>query len=188
MPYLGKDVILAASQFVTQIQGFVSRETAAHQPAVLSVTSFHAGDAYNVLPDSVELKGTLRCFDTAQRAQLESRLRAAVDTRPSFHGLTATLEYEPRYPPTINSPEHAEKCVQALEATPGITQVHRNPPPSMASEDFSFMLQRCPGAYIWLGNGANSAALHNPHYDFNDALLPVGVEYWLTLVNMLLGN
>src|SRR5699024_8107530 len=81
----------------------------------------------------------------------------------------------------------AQYCVQALQAVPGIREVHRNVPPSMGSEDFSFMLEQVPGAYIWVGNGEDSAPLHNPRYDFNDALLPSGVQYWLSLVHVLLG-
>ncbi|MBN7119928.1 M20 aminoacylase family protein [Pseudomonas oleovorans] len=185
MPHLGKDAVLAACQLVTQLQSLVSRETPPHQSAVVSVTSFHAGDTYNVIPDSVELKGTLRCFDPALREQLEQRLRQAIEANASFYGLQAELDYQQRYPATINTPEHAERCAKVLESTPGITRVHRDMAPSMASEDFSFMLQKRPGAYIWLGNGSTSASLHNPNYDFNDKVLPIGVAYWQNLVKEL---
>ena len=188
MPHLGTDTLLAACQLVTQLQGLISRETPAHQTAVLSVTQFHAGDAFNVIPETVELRGTLRCFDEPLRAHLQRRFQAAVESLARFHGLSADLDYQPRYPATINVPEHAERCAAALEALPGITRVHRDQPPSMASEDFAFMLNARPGAYIWLGNGEESPALHNPHYDFDDRLTPLGVDYWVALVRQLLGE
>jgi hippurate hydrolase len=186
MPHLGSDTLLAACQLVTQLQGLVSRETPPHQSAVLSVTQFHAGDAFNVIPETVELRGTLRCFDGELRAYLERRFRQAVEALAGFHDLRVELDYQSRYPATINAPEHAARCAEVLETLPGITRVHRDLPPSMASEDFAFMLEACPGAYIWLGNGLWSAALHNPHYDFNDAIAPLGVAYWQALVTTLL--
>ncbi|MGM0703161.1 MAG: M20 aminoacylase family protein [Pseudomonadota bacterium] len=188
MPHLGCDTILAACQLVNQLQGLISRETPAHQTAVLSVTQFHAGDAFNVIPEGVELRGTLRCFDETLRQRLAQRFRDAVEAQARFHGLEANLDYQPRYPTTFNTPEHAQRCASVLEAMPEITRVHRDLPPSMASEDFAFMLNERPGAYIWLGNGEDSPALHNPHYDFNDALTPLGVDYWVQLVRTLLAH
>ncbi len=188
MPHLGSDVILAASQLVTQLQGLISRETPAHQTAVLSVTQIHAGDAFNVIPETLELRGTLRCFDEPLREYLAQRFEQAIDALAQFHGLQADLDYQPRYPATFNTPEHAQRCAEVLEGMPQIARVHRDLPPSMASEDFAFMLRERPGAYIWLGNGEDSAALHNPHYDFNDALSPIGVSYWTRLVQTLLAQ
>ena len=186
MPHLGKDVILAASQFITQLQGIVSRESPALKPAVLSVTSIHAGDTYNVMPESIELKGTIRCFDPELRQRLQQRFKDCLNSIVQMHDLQFELDYQPRYPATINVPEHAQKCVKALEAVDGITKIHRNLEPSMASEDFSFMLEKCPGAYIWLGNGSNSASLHSPFYDFNDELLTMGSQYWLSLIKQIM--
>ncbi|WP_163560489.1 M20 aminoacylase family protein [Halomonas sp. NO4] len=186
MPHLGSDSILAGCQLVNQLQGLISRETPAHQTAVLSVTQFHAGDAFNVIPERVELRGTLRCFDEPLRQRLQQRFRDVVDSVAGLHGLRAELDYQPRYPATFNTPEHAQRCADVLDGLPGIARVHRDLAPSMASEDFAFMLNERPGAYIWLGNGERSAALHNPHYDFNDDLLPLGVAYWVELVTSLL--
>jgi hippurate hydrolase len=186
MPHLGSDTILAACQLASHLQGLISRETPPHQSAVLSITQFHAGDAFNVIPETVELRGTLRCFDGKLRDYLERRFRQAVEALAGFHDLRVELDYQSRYPATINAPEHAARCAGVLETLPGITRVHRDLPPSMASEDFAFMLEACPGAYIWLGNGVESAALHNPHYDFNDAIAPLGVAYWQALVTTLL--
>ncbi|SDK75331.1 hippurate hydrolase [Franzmannia pantelleriensis] len=188
MPHLGSDVILAASQLVTQLQGLISRETPAHKTAVLSVTQIHAGDAFNVIPDTLELRGTLRCFDEPLREHLAERFQQAVDSMAQFHDMQASLDYQPRYPATFNTPQHAQRCAEVLEGMPQIQHVHRDLPPSMASEDFAFMLRERPGAYIWLGNGEDSAALHNPHYDFNDALSPIGVAYWTRLVRTLLAQ
>ena len=188
MPHLGIDTIVATCHLVTQLQSLISRETPAHQSAILSVTQFHAGDAFNVIPETVELRGTLRCFDPELRQQLETRFHDAVNAMATLHNLTVDFDYQSRYPATINTPENAAYCVQALEAVPGISRIHRNMPPSMASEDFAFMLQECPGAYIWLGNGQDSASLHNPNYDFNDNITPLGVAYWQSLVKLLLKN
>src|SRR5690554_3258615 len=188
MPHLGSDVILAASQLVTQLQGLISREIPAHQTAVLSVTQIHAGDAINVIPDALELRGTLRCFDEPLRKHLAQRFQHAVDALAKFHGIQANLDYQSRYPATFNTPEHAQRCAEVLKAMPQIKRVHHDLPPSMASEDFAFMLRERPGAYIWLGNGEDSAALHNPNYDFNDALSPIGVTYWTQLVRTLLAQ
>lgn len=186
MPHLGIDTVLASCQLVSQLQGLISRETPPDQSAVLSVTSIHGGDTFNVIPEKVELRGTLRCFDMALKERLEARFKQAITSLAEFHGLQATLDYQRCYPATINTPEHAEQCAAVLEGLLGSDHVHRNPPPSMASEDFSFLLAECPGAYIWMGNGEQSASLHNPRYDFNDALLPIGARYWVELVRALL--
>ncbi|MCV2219613.1 M20 aminoacylase family protein [Thauera sp. Sel9] len=186
MPHLGKDTLLAACHLVTQLPALISREQPVHKPAVLSVTSFNAGDTFNVVPEQVKLRGTVRCFDMEQRARIEQRLRDVIAATATLHGLTAELDYIVNYPATINAPAHAEACAGVLAELLGEDKVHRNLPPSMGSEDFAFMSQRCPGAYIWMGNGEDSASLHNPKYDFNDALLPLGVRYWVSLVTALL--
>lgn len=186
MPHLGIDTVLASCQLISQLQGLVSRETPPNKSAVLSITSIHAGDTFNVIPERVELRGTLRCFDMAHKEHLEARFKQAIASLAEFHGLTVELDYQRCYPATINTPEHAQHCATVLESLLDPYNVLRNPPPSMASEDFSFLLAECPGAYIWMGNGEDSASLHNPHYDFNDALLPLGTRYWVELVRALL--
>ncbi len=186
MPHLGKDTLLAACQLVTQLPALISREQEVHKPAVLSVTSFHAGDTFNVMPEEVQLRGTMRCYDMEQRARIEQRLRDAVAAVATLHGLEVDLDYQVRYPATINSPAHADICAEVLSGLLGEENVRRDMAPSMASEDFAFMSQACPGVYIWMGNGEQSASLHNPKYDFNDALLPIGVRYYVNLVTALL--
>ncbi|MDH0901200.1 M20 family metallopeptidase [Comamonas aquatica] len=186
MPHLGKDALLAACQLVTQLPALIAREQEVHKPAVLSITSFHAGDTYNVMPEVIQLRGTVRCFDMAQRARIEQRLRDAIVATCTLHGLQADLDYRVSYPATINHPVHAEVCAEVLAGVLGAEQVRRDLKPSMASEDFSFMAQACPGVYIWMGNGEDSASLHNPKYDFNDRVLPLGVQYFVQLVRALL--
>ncbi|GGY04296.1 amidohydrolase [Litchfieldella qijiaojingensis] len=186
MPHLGTDTLLASCQLVTQLQALISRETSPDQPAVLSITSFHAGDTFNVIPERAELRGTLRCFDMELKARLERRFTQAVETLAGFHGLQASLDYRRCYPATINTPPHAQHCAEVLDDLLGSDKVRRNPTPSMASEDFSFFLEQRPGAYIWLGNGHDCAPLHSPRYDFSDELLPIGTRYWVELVAKLL--
>lgn len=188
MPNQGTDAILAACQLVTQLQGVVSREIRSHQSAVLSVTQFHAGDTYNVVPGTVELRGTVRYFDADVQAHLQRRFRECIDSIACFYGLDTEFDYKECYPATINTPKNAARCSEVLEALPQITKIHRDLPSSMASEDFAFMLRQRPGAYIWLGNGEDSASLHNPYYDFNDDIAPIGVAYWLALVKSLLSD
>ena len=186
MPHLGKDALLAACQLVTQLPALIAREQEVHKPAVLSITSFHAGDTYNVMPEVIQLRGTVRCFDMAQRARIEQRFRDAIAATCTLHGLQADLNYRVSYLATINHPVHAEVCAEVLAGVLGAEQVRRDLKPSMASEDFSFMAQACPGVYIWMGNGEDSASLHNPKYDFNDRVLPLGVQYFVQLVQALL--
>ena len=186
MPHLGKDALLAACQLVSQLPALIAREQEVHKPAVLSVTSFNAGDTYNVMPEVIKLRGTVRCFDMEQRARIEQRFRDAIAATCMLHGLEADLDYRVSYPATINHAVHAEVCADVLKSVLGEGNVRRDQKPSMASEDFSFMAQACPGVYIWLGNGEDSASLHNPQYDFNDNVLPLGVRYFVELVYALL--
>ncbi|MBV8250449.1 MAG: amidohydrolase [Comamonas sp.] len=186
MPHLGKDALLAACQLVTQLPALIAREQEVHKPAVLSVTSFNAGDTYNVMPEKIKLRGTVRCFDMEQRARIEQRFRDAIAATCALHGLQAELDYRVSYPATINNAAHAQVCAAVLARVLGEEQVRRDMVPSMASEDFAFMAQACPGVYIWLGNGENSASLHSPKYDFNDNALPLGMRYWVELVTALL--
>lgn len=186
MPHLGKDALLAACQLVTHLPALIAREQEVHKPAVLSVTSFNAGDTYNVMPEVIKLRGTVRCFDMQQRARIEQRFRDAINATCTLHGLHAELDYRVSYPATINNPVHAQVCADVLEQVLGQGHVRRDLKPSMASEDFSFMAQACPGVYIWLGNGEDSASLHNPKYDFNDSVLPLGVQYFVKLVHAML--
>src|SRR5690554_1871176 len=126
MPNLGTDTLLAACQLVTQLPALISREESALQPAVLSVTSINGGDTFNVMPEQIHLRGTVRCFDMEQRARIEARFREIVNSVAAFHGLDADLDYQARYPATINSSEHARACASVLEQVLGRGKVRQD--------------------------------------------------------------
>lgn len=188
MPERGIDPFTSVAQIVLGLQTIPSRMLSAMDSAVVSVTQIHGGEAWNVIPDSVVLRGTVRCFDAAVQDKVEAAIRSMCTTLCAAHGATATLEYTRRYPATINSRAEADVVIAVARATSGVRDVRVGVPPSMASEDFAFMLLARPGAYVWLGaDGAKpSAALHNPHYDFNDDTLAVGAAYWVQLVQQVL--
>jgi len=150
---------------------------------VVSVTQVHAGDTWNVIPEQVVLRGTVRTFDTGVQDLIEQRMRALVDGIAAMFEMRATIRYERRYPATVNSPEETDRARRAADAVVGERNVDTNPMPEMTSEDFAFMLQKKPGCYVWLGagRGADTPNLHNPHYDFNDGVLAIGASYWVKL-------
>ena len=176
MPEFTKDPIIAASELVLALQTIVSRKVSAHDPAVLSVTQLKGGETYNVIPDSLEMKGTVRCFNADVRTFIETEIRKTVDAVCAAHGTSAEVEYEFGYPSTINTANEAAFAAETAAALFGAEKVETSFRPSMASEDFSCMLEEVPGAYIWLGVGEDAAPLHNPAYDFNDAVLPTGAD------------
>ncbi|MCP1335096.1 M20 aminoacylase family protein [Futiania mangrovi] len=193
MPHLGVDSVVVAAQIVTALQTIASRNTHPLDAVVVSVTQIHGGDAYNVLPDEVVLRGTTRSFKPEVQDTIEPAMRRIIDGVCASMGAQATMRYERRYPPTINTEAETELAARAAAAVVGEEHVHRDQQPSMGSEDFAFMLQQRPGSYIWLGNSSPSGEvggcmLHNPHYDFNDQALPVGASYWATLVEQVLAR
>ncbi|MFQ6538863.1 MULTISPECIES: M20 aminoacylase family protein [Aphanothece] len=190
MPDEGVDPIVAGAALVQALQTIVSRNVAPSQAAVLSVTQFHAGDTWNVIPAEVVLRGSLRYFDPALRLRLHQRIRAVAAGVAAAHGTDVAVDLIAGYPPTINGPEQAATAAAAMAAVVGDDQVDRELPPTMGAEDFAFMLQQRPGAYGWIGNGpgAGGCLLHNPRYDFNDRLLPIGASYWATLVERVLAR
>jgi amidohydrolase len=193
MPHLGNDVIVAAAQLINNLQTIVSRTVNPADPAVVTITQIHAGNTWNAIPDSVLLRGTFRCFDRAVQTLIADKIRQMVDAVCAAFGMVAELKLNPEnpgYPVTFNSDAESTLALQAATAVVGTDSVHTNPTPSMGSEDFAFMLQEKPGCYIWIGNGSseNSCLLHNPHYDFNDEILPVGAAYWVNLVEVALAR
>nr|WP_246519824.1 M20 aminoacylase family protein [Ancylobacter lacus] len=184
MPHLGIDPILVAAELVSALQSIASRTVDPQDSAVVSVTQIHAGDAWNIIPGEAVLRGTVRCFRPEVRALVEARLRAITQGICLAHGAEGRVWYDYRYPPTVNS---AEETALALAAAGEVADgdVIPDPASSMASEDFAYMLEARPGAYLWLGSG-EGIGLHNAGYDFNDALLPVGASYWVRLTESLL--
>jgi hippurate hydrolase len=187
MPHLGSDVLVAAAHLVTQLQTIVSRRIDPVDPAVLSVTQIHGGSTWNALPASAVLRGTFRCFKDSVRAQLEHNISHLVRSVAHSFDIQTDIRFNPEnsgYPVTVNSPDETASAIRAAIAVAGIDCVDTNPMPSMGAEDFAFMLQQKPGCYLWIGNGSSDGGclLHNPHYDFNDQILPLGAAYWARLV------
>ena len=190
MPHHGIDPVVAAAQIVNGLQTIASRNIHPLDGAVVSVTQIHGGDTWNVIPDTVVLRGTTRSFDPAVRASLEPAIRRVAEGACASLGATMTMRYERRYPPTVNSPAETETAAKTAAHLVGGGNVRRDLLPSMGAEDFAFFLETKPGAYIWIGNGADTdePMLHNPHYDFNDEILPLGASYWARLAETALGK
>ena len=186
MPEEGSDVLVCAGQIVIALQTIVSRRISPGESGVVSVTQIHGGEAWNVLPDRAVIRGTVRCFSSAVQERVRTSIGEISTGIAQALGVSATLDYRFGYPATINSPAQADLAASAAEATVGSSNVRRGCRPSMASEDFAFMLHEKPGAYIWIGvdEGATAAPLHNPRYDFNDAALAIGANYWVNLVKL----
>ncbi len=189
MPHHGIDPITTGAELVQKLQTVVSRNVDPLEPAVLSVTKFHSGTAWNIIPNDAVIGGTVRAFSEAVQAQVEQRIRALCEGTALSHGAAIAVRYERRYPPTVNTAAEAELCAKVAESLVGAQRVARDNKPAMGSEDFAWMLRARPGAYMWIGNGTGSQGgcmVHNPGYDFNDAVLPIGAAYWVRLVETAL--
>lgn len=188
MPETGIDSIVAASQLVNALQTIVSRRTGATESAVVSVTQIHGGDTWNVIPETTVLRGTVRTLDPAVQDRTEAAMRQVCEGVAQTHGAKVALKYMRGYPGVVNTPAETAAAVAAAASLVGEAQVHTDIPPAMGSEDFAFMLQKRPGAYIGIGagEGANDPPVHNPYYDFNDNILPLGAAYWVALVRQQL--
>lgn len=186
MPHLSRDPVVAGAQLVLALQTVVSRTTDPLDALVVTVTQCHAGDADNVIPQELVLRGTIRCFTAEVRAAAHARIRDICAGLATATQCAMTFALDAGYPATINAAAPAERAALAAEALVGPESVSREFRPSMASEDFSFMLEACPGAYAWLGIGTEAAPLHNPAYDFADAVLPTGAALWVTLARRTL--
>lgn len=188
MPHLGTDPVVAAAALVQAIQTITSRTLDPLDAAVVSTTMFHAGEAYNVIPDRATLAGTVRAFSETVATRIESRLRELCAGVATAFGVEVSCEYRRGYPPTVNTLAEANVCAAVAASLVGEQQVSRDARPSMGAEDFAFFLQHKPGCYVWIGNGAGEGGcmLHNPRYDFNDDIIPIGAAYWVELVRKLL--
>ncbi|MBB6250559.1 M20 aminoacylase family protein [Nitrospirillum iridis] len=188
LPHLSVDPVVVASQLVLAVQTLVSRNISPVECGVVSITRIHAGTAYNIIPNEVKLAGTVRALTAEIRQQLEDGLRHLVKTLPPAFGATGGLIYHLGYPPTINHDAPSVIAAEVAAKVVGAANIRDNLGPSMGAEDFSYMLNARPGSYVWLGQGGSAlgCALHNPRYDFNDDVLPVGASYWATLVETVL--
>ncbi|MFW5680641.1 MAG: M20 aminoacylase family protein [Pseudomonadota bacterium] len=190
LPHTTVDPILAASAVVQGLQGVVARNVPPKESAVVSVTRIAGGDAYNVIPEAVELWGTVRTYTPELRTLCQERLEATVAGVARGLGCVVEIDYRRGYPPTVNSDAETDFAADVAEEVVGPSRVNRDATPSMGGEDFAYMLQQRPGAYILMGNGPGDRGrvLHSPHYDFNDEALPVGVSYWVRLAERFLGS
>ncbi|MFS2014390.1 M20 aminoacylase family protein [Azospirillum sp. CT11-132] len=188
MPHMGTDTIMVGSQIVGAWQTIAARSVHPIDSAVVSVTQFHAGDTWNVLPATAVLRGTVRTFRPEVQDLVQRRMGEVATAIAGGFGVEASLRYERRYPPTTNSVKETELARQAAARVVGEAALDLDPMPSMGAEDFSFMLQKRPGCYIWVGAGPSDQGrnLHSPHYDFNDAVLPIGASYWVRLAEAVL--
>ncbi|MBM3644860.1 MAG: amidohydrolase [Alphaproteobacteria bacterium] len=185
MPHHGIDPVLVGAHIVTALQSIVARNVDPMDTAVVSTTQIHAGDAWNVIPQECVLRGTVRTFKAAVQDAIEKRIeRIARQVAAGFGAEVVKWRYERRYPATVNSENETSIAAAAAAQLVGEGNVNRNPTPAMGSEDFAWMLLKRPGCYIWIGNGdgEGSCMVHNPGYDFNDEILPIGASYWATLV------
>ncbi|MDQ7774283.1 MAG: M20 aminoacylase family protein [Elusimicrobiales bacterium] len=187
MPHTGTDLVLVAASIIQELHTIVSRSVDPLEPAVVSVAHVKAGDGvYNVMPGSVLLRGTARAFSTEVQDIVERRIREICAGITAAHGARAEVKYTRNYPPTVNDEAQAALCAEVAEKMAGKDAVIAVKP-VMGAEDFSFMLRARPGCYVFAGSGeGDPAPLHNPRFDFNDNLLPVGAAYWSALVSKVL--
>ena len=184
-PHRSVDPIVVGAAIVQTLQTIVSRTIDPVQSAVVSVTKFHAGEAHNIIPGTARLGGTVRTLDAGVRDRVEKRIGEIVAGVASAYGATAIVDYDRNYPVTRNHPRQTDFAAAVAGEIAGPAKVDPDTPPIMAGEDFSYMLEARPGAFIFIGNG-DTAGLHNPAYDFNDAIIPLGSSYWARLVERAL--
>lgn len=185
MPHLTIDPVLAGAHMVAALQSVVSRSTDPVSSLVVSVTCFHAGDAHNVIPQTAQLRGTFRTLDPQVREEADARIRHVAAMTAAAFGAEAHVTVNRGYPVTMNHPAQTDFAVSIAGAVAGMGKVNPNVAPVMGGEDFSYMLEERPGAFIFMGNG-DSAFLHHPAYDFNDDAIPHGISYWVALAETAL--
>jgi len=183
LPQLGRDPVIAASQLVTALQAITSRTVSPLDAAVVSVTQLHMGDTWNVIPEEAVIRGTTRAFKPEVQDHLEAELSRVTNGIAAAFSVEARVNYERRYPPTINEPLETILTADVAREIAGADMVSLDKDPMMGAEDFAFMLNEKPGAYMWIGNGPGDGGcmLHNPRYNFNDNILALGASYWAKL-------
>ncbi len=186
-PHFAVDTILVGAQIINAVQSIVSRNVDPLDSAVVSITTFHAGNADNVIPQSAQLRGTARSLSPPVRDLLEKRLHEVVEATASVYGAKARLKYNRAYPVVINHSAQTDFAARVAREVTGQDRVNVDMRPVMGGEDFAFMLEARPGAFIFVGNG-DSASLHHPAYNFNDEAIPFGTSYWVKLVETALAG
>jgi amidohydrolase len=184
-PQQGIDTVAMAAQVINALNAIPSRQVDALESAIISIGQIHGGTSNIVLPETVELRGSVRTLKPEVRDRVEELFKRSVTLIAQAQGGSAEIDYKRAYPPTINTAEEAARAAQAAEAVPGVTEVQREGNPVLAGEDFAFMLEKNRGAYLFFGQrGADKGGVpvHNPGYDFNDDLLPIGASYLAGLV------
>ena len=185
-PHRSVDPIVVGAQIVNAIQTIASRNVDPLQSVVVTVTKFQAGTAYNVIPETALVAGTFRTLDAGVRAFVPERLRTICEGIAAAHGATIAFDHKVNYPVTVNHPDETGEAVAVASEIAGAGAVDPLTPPVMGAEDFSYMLEARPGAFIFLGNG-DTAPLHHPAYDFADEAIAHGVSYWVRLAERRLG-
>ena len=197
-PHKSVDPIMVAIQIAQSWQTIITRNKSPIDAAVLSITQIHAGSATNVIADNASLIGTVRTFDLKVLDLIESRMRAVAEHTAAAFDATVDFRFHRNYPPLINHAAETAFAVEVLQSIVGVEKVNAQVEPTMGAEDFAFMLQGKPGCYVFIGNGEGDhrsaghglgpCNLHNPSYDFNDDLLPIGATYWVRLAEAFLPN
>jgi len=184
-PHNTVDPIAITGSVITALQNITSRQLNPLDSAVVSITKVNAGDSYNVIPETAHLSGTVRTFHKNIQKKIMAQIKQIVESTCNAFGATAEINYQIRYPSTINNEAETEHAKIAAIDIVGKKNILLNSPPSLGSEDFSFLLNASKGCYISIGNGSG-ASLHNPHYDFNDDIIDIGASYWARLTQMQL--
>ena len=184
-PHLGIDSVLVGAQIINALQSIVSRNVDPLEAAVVSICMFHAGSTDNVIPQTAQLRGTARSLIPAVQELLEKRVPEIAETTAKLYGAKATVKYRRGYPVLKNHVVQADFAASVAAQIAGADKVDTSLAPVMGAEDFSFMLNARPGAFIFVGNG-DSAGLHHPAYNFNDEVIPIGTSYWAKLVETAL--
>jgi hippurate hydrolase len=184
-PEMGVDPVLAASHIIAALQSIVARNVVPTDTAVVSATAIEGGNAYNVIPETVTIRGTARAFKTSTMELIEANMKRVASHIAAGFGATAEVDFRVLFAPLVNDPAQTDIIADAAAAIVGEANVRRNGDIRMGSEDFSFMLDAVPGAYINIGNG-DGASVHNPNYNFNDAALPLGAGLYAELVERIM--
>lgn len=197
-PHMSIDPIMVAVQIAQSWQTIISRNVNPVDAGVLSITQIHSGSATNIIPDSASLIGTVRTFTLGALDLIEQRMREIADHTAAAFGTSVEFEFKRNYPPLINHEQETAFAIDVMQSVVGSAQVISNIEPTMGAEDFAFMLQEKPGCYVFIGNGDGAhrplghglgpCNLHNPSYDFNDDLLPIGASYWVRLAEEFLAR